>query len=320
MGTPVRVLAVASMLSLLVTCQRDAGAPPSSGDADPAAVEASSGADRTDAALPIDWAILHERLTWAYENRLDSLPMGDAVVAIGQSFVGTPYQPRTLEIPGPERLVVNFEALDCVTFVENVLALARFVKTAPPAVLNEEHVYRSLYQGTLRQIRYRGGSLDGYPSRLHYFTDWIADGEAKGLMRDVTADLGGVADPDSVDFMSTHPDAYRQLSETETLERVRTDEIRLTRQTRLFVPEDRISEAAPGIQDGDIIAAASTVAGLDVAHTGIAIWLNGNLHLMHAPLVGDSVQISERTLPRRIQEIGGQDGIAVARPLEPGGS
>ena len=38
---------------------------------------------------------------------------------------------------------------------------------------------------------------------------------------------------------------------------------------------------------------------------------------MHAPLVGDSVQISERPLARRIQEIGAQDGIAVARPLEP---
>lgn len=312
-----RLCVVVSTLLSLGACQGDVRPSASSGDADRTAVETPSGADRADAALPVDWTILHERLTWAYRNRLDTVPMGDAVVALGRSFVGTPYQPRTLEIPGPERLVVNFEALDCVTFVENVLALARFVKSAPAAVLDEEHVYRSLYQGMLRQIRYRGGHIDGYASRLHYFTDWIADGEAKGLLRDVTPDLGGVADPDPVDFMSTHPDAYRQLSESETLERVRADEIRLTARPRLFVPEDRIAEAASGIQNGDIIAAASTVPGLDVAHTGIAIWVNGGLHLMHAPLVGDSVQISERPLARRIQEIGAQDGIAVARPLEP---
>jgi hypothetical protein len=317
--TMLRVLLVVSTLLSLGACQGEAGPPPSSGDAESGA-ETPSDAGRADAALPVDWTILHERLTWAYDNRVDTLTMGEAVVALGRVFVGTPYQPRTLEIPGPERLVVNFEALDCVTFVENVLALARVVKTAPAAVLNEEHVYRSLYQGTLRQIRYRGGSIDGYPSRLHYFSDWIADGEAKGLLRDVTADLGGVADPEPVDFMSTHPEAYRQLSEAETLERVRADEIRLSGQPRFFLPEDRIPDSAPGIQNGDIIAAASTVPGLDVAHTGIAIWLEGDLHLMHAPLVGDSVQISERTLARRIQEIGAQDGIAVARPLEPGGS
>ena len=37
---------------------------------------------------------------------------------------------------------------------------------------------------------------------------------------------------------------------------------------------------------------------------------------MHAPLVGDSVQISEVTLAERIQRIEGQDGIIVARPLD----
>jgi hypothetical protein len=37
---------------------------------------------------------------------------------------------------------------------------------------------------------------------------------------------------------------------------------------------------------------------------------------MHAPLVGDSVQISEIPLAERIQGISGQDGIMVARPLE----
>lgn len=316
-----RFCLVVSVLLAQGACRGDDAAPPSAAaESDEAPAAAMAGAGRTEAVDPVDWDILHDRLTWAYEAGLDTVPIGDAVVALGTSLVGTPYQPKTLEIPGPERLVVNFEALDCVTFVENVLAMARFVKTAPSTVLSEEHVYRSLYQGALRQIRYRGGEIEGYPSRLHYFTDWIADGQEKGLVADVTGDLGGVPDPEPVNFMSTHPDAYRQLSESETLDRVRADEARLTARERLFVPEDRIPEAAPDIRDGDIIAATSTVTGLDVAHTGIAIWLDGDLHLMHAPLVGDSVQISERTLARRIQEIQAQDGIVIARPREPGGS
>jgi hypothetical protein len=74
---------------------------------------------------------------------------------------------------------------------------------------------------------------------------------------------------------------------------------------------------AAGIRDGDVIAATSTVAGLDVAHTGLALWVDGSLHLLHAPLVGDSVEISTVPLAERILSINGQDGILVARPMEP---
>ena len=71
---------------------------------------------------------------------------------------------------------------------------------------------------------------------------------------------------------------------------------------------------ADSIHDGDLIAATSTVAGLDVAHTGFALWQGGRLHLLHAPLVGKSVEISELPLAERIQRIKTQDGIMVARP------
>jgi hypothetical protein len=70
-----------------------------------------------------------------------------------------------------------------------------------------------------------------------------------------------------------------------------------------------------GIRDGDIIAATSSLEGLDVAHTGFAVWLNGRLHLMHAPLVGSVVELSQRPLAERIQGISGQNGIMIARPL-----
>ncbi len=101
--------------------------------------------------------------------------------------------------------------------------------------------------------------------------------------------------------MTTHTDAYRQLSDPATVELVRGTESRLSQAGRVFVPESRIVEVSDRIEDGDVIAATSTVAGLDVAHTGLALWVDGTLRLMHAPLVGDSVQISEVTLPQRIE-------------------
>jgi hypothetical protein len=263
-----------------------------------------------------DWVVFERTVRWAAGQGLDTVPLGRAIAEIGRSFVGTAYVPRTLEVEGPEGLVINFRGLDCVTFVENAFALARFVKGGGVQQLADRPAAEAAYARLLTELRYRDGVIDGYPSRLHYFADWIADNARRGLVTDIGAQLGGVRDPEPVDFMSTHPDAYRQLADPANLERVRATEVALTNAGRTYVPEDRIGAAAAEIQDGDIVAATSTVAGLDVAHTGLALWVGDALHLLHAPLVGDSVEISTVPLAERILSIAGQDGILVARPLE----
>ncbi len=265
-----------------------------------------------------DWEIAREQLSWAQNARLDTLPrFGDALARIGERFIDTPYEPQTLELSGPERLVINLEALDCVTFVENMLVLARLAWAPPPGITEDPDRFKAAYRRELTDVRYRGGVLDGYPSRLHYFSEWIADNEAMGLIDGISDELGGVPDPEPIDFMSTHPDAYRQLAEPAVLAAIAGMEARLGTTTRHYIPAADIPAREHLIRTGDIIAATSTVAGLDIAHTGIAVWRGGVLRLMHAPLVGSHVQLSEESLAERIRRIGGQDGIMVARPLAP---
>jgi hypothetical protein len=258
------------------------------------------------AAEPMDSVIFEEKMAWVREQGLAALPVGDAIVALGRTFVGSPYEPGTLELEGPERLVVNLRELDCVTFIESVLAMVRIARAGTPD-------YAS-YQQELARIRYRDGVLAGYPSRLHYFSEWIANNEAKGIVRDVTRELDGQLRPGPLDFMTTHADAYRQLADPDVAAEIGRIEATLSGQQRYYIPEGSIAAVARGIQDGDIIAATSTLDGLDIAHTGIAIWIGGQLHLMHAPLVGSVVEISERPLAERLQAIRAQDGIMVARP------
>lgn len=266
-----------------------------------------------------DWAILVQKVRWAADEGLDRRPMGEAMAALGRTFVGTTYTPGTLEAPGEEHLVVNLRELDCVTFIETVWALNRFLRSEGTAALADPAAARAAYEGHLRAIRYRDGVLAGYASRLHYFSDWLWNHEDRGDLRLVTRDLGAEADPEPVDFMSTHPDAYRQLADPGVLEAIRRREAEVSaRGPRWTIPQDGIAAVEQGIRDGDIIAATSTVAGLDIAHTGIALWQDGRLHLLHAPLVGRSVEISEVPLADRIQDIRGQDGILVARLTDGG--
>jgi len=264
-----------------------------------------------------DWAVFEEKVEWLRHAGVDTLPLGEVMAALGSTFVGTAYVPHTLEADGPEGLVINFRGLDCVTFVENVFALARFYRESwTPELMQDRARAEDRYEVLLTELRYRGGEVDGYGSRLHYFTDWVQDNELKGLVTDVSEELGGVRDTEAVDFMTTHVEAYRQLSDAATVVEVRSAEERLSSLGRFYVPEDRIAVASSGIRNGDVIAATSTVRGLDVAHTGLALWVDGELHLLHAPLVGEEVQISEVSLAERILRIDGQDGVMIARVVE----
>ena len=264
-----------------------------------------------------DWRIFEEKVRWAAAQGLDTIPANEAIVRLGASFVGTPYRAATLEVPGPERVVVNLHELDCVTFVETVLALTRFVRQDGVAALSDSLAARARYETYLREIRYRAGVIEGYASRLHYFSEWLASNAAAGHLDIVTAQLGGVADPRTIAFMTTHASAYPALSDSATLARIQAVEHGLNAgPPRYVIPKDSIGGIVNGIRDGDIIAAASTVAGLDVSHTGFALWQDGALHLMHAPLTGSPVEISPLPLAERIQGIPSQWGIMVARASE----
>ena len=275
---------------------------------------------RTQEGTERDWNVFRATVTSAWEEGLDTLPMGEMMVTIGLSFVGTPYAPATLELAGAENVVVNFEEFDCVTFVENVLGLARFIKTHDREVLESEMGTKEAYRGVLREIRYRGARVDGYSSRLHYFSDWIRDNEAKALVQEMTQEMGGEEDFKAIDYMTTHPEAYRQLASLENLRAIQETEFQLSGLTRFKIPEGEIQTWMSWIQNGDIIAATSTLDGLDVAHTGIAFWLDAGLHLLHTPLVGGAVEVSRQPLGVRILRLDGQDGIRVVRPLDPSGA
>ncbi len=305
---------MALLLAALAACGATGSPPPE------AAASSAVHADTLPAAAwtDQDWAILAAKVRWGAERGLAQAPVGEAIVRLGETFVGTTYRPGTLEVPGSERVVVNLRELDCVTFIETVLALVRFIREDGTALLADTARARARYEGYLRDVRYRGGVLDGYPSRLHYFSEWLADNEARGRLRLVTRELGGVPDAEPLGFMTAHPGAYRQLADSAVREAVGATEARLNAGPgRWYLPQDRIAGAVGGIRDGDLIAATSTLPGLDVAHTGIALWREGRLHLLHAPLVGSSVEVSARPLAERIRGIASQDGIMVARVIAP---
>ncbi|WP_289060094.1 N-acetylmuramoyl-L-alanine amidase-like domain-containing protein [uncultured Zobellia sp.] len=233
---------------------------------------------------------------------------GKTIVAIGKTFMGTPYVAKTLEIGKTETLVVNLQGLDCTTYVENVLAFALTLKTGASSFDD--------FTKALENIRYKDGQLDGYASRLHYFSEWIANNEKKGLIKDITSEIGGKEITKPINFMSTHRDLYPFLSDDENFERVKASENYLNNQPICILAQDEIAANEHLIQTGDIIALTTSINGLDITHTGIATReKDGRIHLLHASTGSMKVEVSKKPLAEYLKGIKKNTGIMVARPV-----
>ena len=267
--------------------------------------------DCTDAQIYTDEdiRICESKFQLAVDNDLNSKPINEIIVEIGKSFIGTDYETHTLEKDGEEQLVINFTGLDCFTFLENALVISRCIKQGNTSFEN--------YINELTMIRYRNGIIDQYPSRLHYFSDWIYDNQEKGIVQDVTKQLGGEKLELNLSFMSAHTKYYKQLNENpEFIEVIKIQETDISGREYYFIPKEKISEIEMEIEDGDLLAFTSTIEGLDVNHVGIAIRMDdGRIHVLHAPNVGYKVQISEKPLPEYVMGIKNDSGIIVVRAL-----
>ena len=239
---------------------------------------------------------------------LEQSNFGETMVAVGKTFLKTPYVAKTLEIGDIETLVVNLQGLDCTTFVENVLAFSLMLK--------EDATSFDDFIKNLETIRYKDGNLDGYASRLHYFSEWIVNNAEKGLMKDITGEIGGNQINKEINFMSKHRDLYPFLADDINFEKIKASENYLNSQPICVLAQDQIAENEHLIQSGDIIALATSINGLDVTHTGIAIReSDGRIHLLHASTGSMEVEVSEKPLAEYLKKIKGNTGIMVARPL-----
>ncbi len=248
-------------------------------------------------------------------------PLGRSAVRVGELAVGTPYEAFTLEAylragGSPirtEPLTATLTRFDCVSLVEACFAVAR---AAEPRGSGTDVPAAERFTAELERMRYRGGDRRGYTSRLHYFSEWITDGERRGLLRDQGQALGGVADSRPLRFMTEHRASYPALANDAVFAEIGAIERTLDQRPRWVVPTASIPDISERLQTGDVLGFATSIAGLDVTHAAFAYRDPRNvLRVLHAPLSGGAVEVTGSTLPEYVAAIGRATGILVARPL-----
>ena len=234
-----------------------------------------------------------------------------------EKFIGTPYVASTLEVNDEEELVVNLRQLDCTTLVENVVALTLTVREPAPSF--------AAFCRNLEKIRYRGGVRDGYASRNHYFSEWIASNEKLGVVEEIRGKKEEGYRPFvavqrlELDYMSTHPSAYPMLDgNAGELRRIRTNEQAFDGQAVRYVPVSWLGkgqEELDDIHNGDILAIVTRKKGLDTSHLGFAVWKEGRLHLLNASSIHKKVVLEPMTLRQYMQKHPSQLGVRVVRVI-----
>ena len=189
--------------------------------------------------------------------------------------IGIPYKANMLDKSPIERLVVDLTGEDCVIYVENTMALTLTALEHDTTISGFSH--------NLEHLRYRNGKLDGYASRLNYFSDWLLDNQKRGNISILSQKWPDTAKMDSIYFMSTHRNDYPQLIRSDSLYRlIKERESYLSHDGLRYLPKMYLPRYVSKIHSGDIIAFVTTVPGLDVSHTAIALRSGNFLTFIHA--------------------------------------
>ena len=209
------------------------------------------------------------------------------VAYFAKAFVGIPYAAGTLEAP-EEILTVRIDSLDCTTFVDTALALA--FTTGERRTSWRDFIYN------LRRLRYRGGETAGYPSRLHYISEWIVDNRHRGNLVDATNLF-----PKynyllrTIDFMTANRDKYPALADSANFARIKAVENGYRQHRFPYIKSADLNnkDVKKHLRQGDVVALVSSLKNLDVSHMGIIVKDSaGEPHLLHASSSAGKVEIS----------------------------
>lgn len=235
----------------------------------------------------------------------------ETAVQTASTLLGKPYVYHTLDGNEHEQLVVNFHAFDCSTFIETTLALALAEQELPAKYSTAQ--LEIAFRRYLTKLRYRNGQIDGYASRLHYLSDWLRDNERKGLLQDVTHEIGGIQVQKAVNYMTAAVHKYPHLADPAVYKQMTQVQSAISQQPFYFIPKKQFRALENKFREGDIVMLTAARPGLDMRHVGYATWRDGKLHLLHASSDCKKVMLTRQPLADYLMANKRLSGVRVAR-------
>ena len=277
-------------------------------------------------AMPVQAGVNHLPLSTAFKNveRYHRImtkartagwaqrPIGPRMALLGRECLGVPYQGYTLEIDDKiECPSANFDGLDCWTFFEITLGMARLLER-PRSVYPPEELLKEI-----QWTRYRAGLCSGnYLERIHYLNEWFIDNEARGNLKDITRELGGAIPLKGRQSreMTVLWKGYRYLRNNPQLRpQMARIEAKVNTLPVWYIPKADVAKIEHKLQDGDIAGIVTKDQGGVCSHVGLITREKGQACLMHASKNYRRVVI-DQTISKYLNSFRSHAGLIIARP------
>ena len=256
----------------------------------------------------------HAIIAKAERENWRNLPLGERTIRVAREMVGTPYVNYTLEVDDRiESPVANLKGMDCWTYYENALALARMLRYKPGPYKPTDLLHMVEIE------RYRNGVCTGsYLSRMHHLEEVFSDNQRRGYATNITSRIpGAVQIRREIHEMTVQWKSYRYLrSNPSLIEPMGKIEAQVSRLPVYHVPKSKVRAAEKYLQSGDICAITSNDPNGYTSHVGLIVRLNNRAYFTHATSDYDKgrMTIIDRPITDYLNGSSKHAGIVICRP------
>ena len=256
----------------------------------------------------------HAIVAKAERENWRKLPLGERTIRVARELVGTPYVNYTLEVDDrTESPVANLKGMDCWTYYENSLALARMLRYKPAPYKPQDLLHMMEIE------RYRGGVCTGsYLSRMHHLEEVFHDNQRRGYATNITSRIPGAERIQrEIKEMTVQWKAYRYLrSNPSLIAPMGKIEAQVSDLPVYHVPKSKVRNAEKYLQNGDICAITTNDPGGYTSHVGLIIRLQDRAYFAHATSDTDKgrMTVIDRPIADYVNGASKHAGIIICRP------
>lgn len=256
----------------------------------------------------------HAIVAKAERENWRNLPIGERTIRVAREMIGTPYVNYTLEVDDRiESPVVNFKGLDCWTYYENSLAIARMLRYKPGPYKPADMLHM------IEIERYRNGICTGnYLSRMHHLEEVFADNSRRGYASNITSRIpGAVRLQREIREMTVQWASYRYLRSNRALiEPMGKIETQVSQLPVYHILKSKVRSAEAYLQNGDICAITSNGTYGYTSHVGLIVRINQRAHFTHATSDREKgrMVVIDRPISDYVNDASKHAGIIICRP------
>ena len=258
----------------------------------------------------------HAIVAKAERENWRKLPLGERTIRAAREMIGTPYVNYTLEVDDRiESPVVNFKGMDCWTYYENALAIARMLRYKPGPYTPQDMLHM------IEIERYRNGTCDGsYLSRMHHLEEVFHDNQRRGYAQNITPRIPGAERlRREIREMTVQWKNYRYLrSNPSLIKPMGRIEAQVSKLPVYHIPKHKVRAAEKYFATGDICAITTNWKYGYTSHVGLIIRLKGRAYFTHA--TSDTSKgrmvIIDKPITDYLNGSSKHAGVVICRPLD----